>query len=108
MNIDYSFIGKQIKSRRRLLGYTQEQLAEALSVSVGYISQIERGATKGSLDTLAKISTVLRCGVTEFLENSVCAQPDYLREDFVQVFCSLPERQKRILLEISRILARES
>ena len=43
MSIDYKIIGKRIKERRKICQITQETLAEKLGVSVGYISQIERG-----------------------------------------------------------------
>ena len=56
MNVDYFAIGQRIKQVRRDRGMTQERLAEALSVSVGYISQIERGVTKISLETLAAVA----------------------------------------------------
>ena len=55
MNVDYAAIGQRIKQVRRSRGLTQERLAEALSVSVGYISQMERGVTKINLDTLAAV-----------------------------------------------------
>ena len=50
--MDYGAIGQRIKQVRRSRDMTQERLAEALSVSVGYISQIERGVTKINLDWL--------------------------------------------------------
>lgn len=56
MNVDYGAIGRRIKQVRRSRDMTQERLAEALSVSVGYISQIERGVTKINLDTLAAVA----------------------------------------------------
>ena len=46
---------------------TQERLAEALSVSVGYISQIERGVTKINLDTLAAVAAHLNCELSELV-----------------------------------------
>ena len=59
MAVDYDQLGRRIKERRRALGHTQDTLAEALGVSVGYVSQIERGVTKVSLDTLASIAARL-------------------------------------------------
>ena len=53
MSVDYAAIGQRIKGRRREQKRTQEWLAEQLQVSVGYISQIERGVTKVNLDTLS-------------------------------------------------------
>ena len=35
MQVDYKLIGARIKEQRRLKGYTQENLAEKLEVSVG-------------------------------------------------------------------------
>ena len=61
MNVDYGAIGQRIKQVRRSRDMTQERLAEALSVSVGYISQIERGVTKINLDTLAAVAAHLNC-----------------------------------------------
>ena len=46
MSIDYKLLGERIKQQRRIKGTTQENFAEYLNVSVGYISQIERGITK--------------------------------------------------------------
>ena len=46
MHVDYKLIGGRIKERRKARGMTQEQLAEALSVTVGYVSQMERGVTR--------------------------------------------------------------
>ena len=63
MNVDYSLIGSRIKSKRKEKRMTQEMLAEALEVSVGYVSQVERGVTKISLDLLAEISGILECDI---------------------------------------------
>ena len=46
MSIDYKLIGSRIKSERIRQKITQEKLAESLDVSVGYVSQLERGITK--------------------------------------------------------------
>ena len=67
MNVDYGAIGQRIKQVRRSRDMTQERLAEALSVSVGYISQIERGVTKINLDTLAAVAAHLNCELSELV-----------------------------------------
>lgn len=65
--MDYGAIGQRIKQVRRSRDMTQERLAEALSVSVGYISQIERGVTKINLDTLAAVAAHLNCELSELV-----------------------------------------
>ena len=61
MAVDFFTVGQRIQKRRKMLHKTQEQMAEALSVTVGYISQIERGVTKISLDTLSEIAEYQDC-----------------------------------------------
>lgn len=63
MNIDYKLIGRRIQQIRKEKGLTQDNLSEKINVTVGYISQIERGITKINLDTLAQIATILECDI---------------------------------------------
>ena len=49
MNVDYKLIGERIQKTRKSKGMTQDVLAEKLGVSIGYVSQVERGITKISL-----------------------------------------------------------
>lgn len=46
MELDYRIIGSRIQARRKQKKITQEKMAEALNLSVGFISQIERGGHK--------------------------------------------------------------
>jgi len=62
MGIDYSSIGKTIKNIRMKEEMTQEQLSEYVDISPGYLSKIESGFAKPTLDTLIAISDSL--GVT--------------------------------------------
>ena len=50
MTLNYKIIGSRIKIRRKMKDVTQEQMAEDLNLSVGFISQLERGICKVSLD----------------------------------------------------------
>ena len=62
-------IGQRIKVQRILKSLTQEQLAEMLGVSAGYISQIERGKTTINLRTLIGIADCLKCDLGQFTRN---------------------------------------
>ena len=52
-------MGKRISGQRKLLGLTQEEIAEKLDVSVQFISYIERGQKGISLENLIKLSKEL-------------------------------------------------
>lgn len=105
MNIDYLEIGTRIKAARKGMRITQEQLAEYLDVSVGYVSQLERGVTKISLDTLGRISARLDTPITFFLSGVSVSQADYLSTDLMTVFNGLPSEKRRLLLEIAKLLS---
>jgi transcriptional regulator with XRE-family HTH domain len=45
-------IGESIRNLRRMSNLAQEELAERAGLTKGYISQIERGLTSISLDSL--------------------------------------------------------
>ena len=53
-------IGKKIKLARAKANYTQEELAEKLSLSPRYISQLERGIAFGSATTIINICKTLQ------------------------------------------------
>lgn len=58
--LDYIAIGDRIRKYRELSRMTQEQLSESCSLSTGYIGHLERGTRSPSLETLVKISQILR------------------------------------------------
>ena len=58
--LDYIAIGDRIRKYRELSRMTQEQLSESCSLSTGYIGHLERGTRPPSLETLVKISQILR------------------------------------------------
>lgn len=60
--MDIYRVGQRIRSLRLEQGMTQEMLAETADLSVPYVSHIERGAKKASLETLIQIAAAL--GVT--------------------------------------------
>ncbi|MGV8831611.1 MAG: cupin domain-containing protein [Devosia sp.] len=64
-------LGERLRHRRKQLGLTLQGVADQAGLSVGFISQIERGLTTPSLSSLVNVSRVLECHVSEFL-----AQPE--------------------------------
>ena len=52
--------GRRIRSLRKLRDFTQEDLAEATSLSAEYISKIERGLASPSFDVIARFATALQ------------------------------------------------
>lgn len=54
--LNYKYIGLRIKTKRKSLNLTQQQLAELSQISPAYISRIESGLQNMTLDTLEKVA----------------------------------------------------
>ncbi len=69
----YSSLGKKIREARKNSGITQEMLAEAAGISPHFLSTIETGKEKASLDTINKISGALEVPLWQLFkfENSI-------------------------------------
>ena len=100
MAIDYKVLGKRIKTQRIAKGTTQEHFAEHLDVSVGYISQIERGTTKINLDRLSTVADYLGCDMIYLLEGINTGSEDYLDKDFNNLYKRLSSYEKKILTSL--------
>jgi len=95
--MNYSALGKRIRYHRRLMHFTQEQLAERAGVSLSFIGHIERGSRKASLDTLVAISNALNVSPALLLQDSLICE----------VTIPSPETTKRkqdLINEISRVI----
>ena len=77
---------------------TQEELAEYLDVSVGYVSNMERGTTKISLTTLVNISDFLGCDVSDLVSKVSTNADSYLKDELNDLINSLSNREKNTLL----------
>ena len=58
-SVELKAIGERISKRRKQLGYTQEQIADIMEVSIQMISNLERGNKAIKIENLIKISEIL-------------------------------------------------
>lgn len=58
-------LANRIRAYRKLKGYTQQELAERIGVSVAVLGSVERGTRKPKTDLLDKIASALKIGVEE-------------------------------------------
>lgn len=104
MHVDYNLIGMRIKSARKAVGMTQENLAERLDVSIGYISQVERGITKISLDLLAEISDILNRDISFFVCGTNFSSDKYMEQELIREYSNLSYKNKRLVFRIIGLL----
>ena len=58
-SLDYCAMGYRVRQLRTRLELTQENLAEAVGVSLSFIGHIERGEKKASLETVSRLAASL-------------------------------------------------
>ena len=68
-------LGERLRQRRKLMGLTLQDVADAAGLSVGFISQIERSITTPSLSSLVAVSRVLQVHVSDFLAQPKVTAP---------------------------------
>ena len=103
-------IGKKIKLARTKAEFTQEQLAEKLSLSTRYISQLERGIAFGSATTITNLCRALNIS-SDFLFNDLIHTnspilSDLIDESFLESYLKLNNYNKIVINSITKELAK--
>lgn len=105
MALDYVIIGERLKKARLSKGLTQEDLAEALDLSVAFLSRVERGNTHINLTRLSQICSILELSEGEILNGTSSKSSNYMQSDFASSLkkCS-PEKQK-LIYNVAKVIA---
>jgi transcriptional regulator with XRE-family HTH domain len=61
-------LGRNVRTARKALGWSQEQLAFETDIDRTYISGIERGVRNPSLDMLVKLAKTLKTSPSNLLD----------------------------------------
>lgn len=111
-------LGKRLRRRRRLLGLTQQQLANAVGIRFQQIQKYECGANRISAGRLWELANALEAPISYFYEGlnetrgllSVPANESaevFTRKethDLIQAYYRLSERPRRRLLDLAKSL----
>jgi len=74
--IDYNSVGERIRNLRTSKNITQDQLSELLEINPSHLSNIERGRTKMSTDTLVNISRSLNVSIDYLIFGDITLEFD--------------------------------
>ena len=108
LKMDNKRIGHRIKEIRESRGYTQEQLAEKLNLSVQHVSVIERGVKSPRLDTFIKIANILEINADYLLKDVLQVSSQLTSNELYDMLGQVPEKEKRRILEVVRVLIQTS
>lgn len=78
--MDYAIIGERIRKSRKELSMTQEEFAERIGVSVGYINQIETGKKCFNLKRFNEIITIFDKPLSYFVDGTETKESSNVKE----------------------------
>lgn len=81
MELNYLLLGEKIKKFRRRKKLSQYSLAERVNVSAPYISRIECGKNRISLDLLVKICEALEINAAEILTGNLFDEYSHITKE---------------------------
>lgn len=101
-------IGKKIKLARSKTNYTQEALAEKISLSPRYISQLERGVAFGSANTIVNLCKALNISsdflFSDLIQSNSSDYIDLIDNKFLENYYQLNEYNKKIINRLTNDL----
>ena len=102
--MDYTFIGQQIRNRRKQLGLIQDQLAEAADLSTIALSNIERGKKQLHLDTLIRIADALGTPVDALLGREAQSCETQNSKDLLDLWSGSTHLEQHMILAVTKAL----
>ncbi len=103
---DYVLIGERIKFWRQQRGVTQEQLAEMVELTPGFISLIETGKKRASLETLLSICRALNITPNDLLVGNQIIQDTDYNTEFSELTVKLNESERHLVFEITKAVCK--
>ncbi|MBQ7668329.1 MAG: helix-turn-helix transcriptional regulator [Clostridia bacterium] len=97
--MNYSIIGARIRQARKEKSMTQEEFAEKMGISVGYVNQVETGKKCFNLKRFKQAGVIFDKPVSYFIEGSACEDEDSLRE-IVGILTNANKEQINIVKKI--------
>ena len=93
-------LGSRIRESRISRGYTQQELADRAEIGVVYISEIERGVKKPSLNSFVKIIDALDVSADYVLRDELPSGKGYVCTELTEKLLVLTPNQRKTASDI--------
>ena len=98
--VDYRLIGSRMQEQRKKMKLTQDYVSEAIGITTVYLSKIENGKVRPTIDTLSAICDVIQCDLGTILTNVSSESDSYQTEEVTRLFRACSPEVKPIALLI--------
>lgn len=94
-------MGNRIRSRRKSMSFTQEQMAEKLNISVKHFSEVERGKSGLSIESLVNLSNILGLSLDYIVKGDVTDGQTWNR--VLSILENVPKEKEAVICELIRV-----
>jgi transcriptional regulator with XRE-family HTH domain len=101
MAVNYKLIGRRIQEIRKYNEISQAELAEYTDLSAPYISHIETGLKKASLESLIRIANVLGVTVDQLLNGNQWSDRKQYITEITKLLQDCNAADRRIIFEMA-------
>lgn len=100
MAIDYQMIGRRLQDGRKARKMTQEQLSERAGITVVYLSKVENGRVRPTLELLDTLCAQLDLALSNLLTGVQIQEDTYANERVVALLRTCTPEIKEAALDI--------
>jgi len=105
--MDTNKVGKRIQETRQCRGMTQSELAQKLGMTPKYISNLECGEKKPTLETFVAISNALQIDANTLLVDVLDTSDEIKCSALWEILLTFPPEKRQKLLRIMELIAEE-
>ena len=102
--MDIAAIGKRIRKYRKARGWSQEDFAERINLSVTYTGMLERGEKAPKLETFITIANVLDVSPSLLLADVVNAEYEIKSSELTDEIAALPPLARERIYSVVRAM----
>lgn len=105
--INYAVVGQRMQRLRKENGYTQEQIADALNVTVAFISNIENNRAKMNLRVITYYAKLLNVSIDYLLQpenDEENSQDTILNQEILRLLQNYSVEEKEKLIKVLRLI----
>ena len=104
--VDYKAIGSKLQSQRQKAGLTQETVAEQAGITAIYLSKIENGHVKPTIDLLENLCLAVGTDISFLFLDSSTSSNCYRNETVLRHFNRCRPEVKPVALELLETLTK--
>lgn len=99
MEVNHYALGQKVRKFRRKMGLSQNEFSELIGRSTTFLSYVENGTKKMSIETFTEVAHALNMSMDELISGCVSGESKITSYDFSKILADCNEYEKHILAD---------